>query len=502
MKNIWVISFTMLVLGLFLCCPGSVRASGDALQSGIDHYKAENYEEAIGVLAEARKQHPGSSIAAFYLGLAYKQTGEYVLSEKNLRDALALDSPIQDAHIELAEVLYIVDKLDEAEEFVITAEKTGVNPARAMFLKGLILLKAGKSAESIGAFVQAKNMDPSLTQAADFQVAMAQVRQQRFSEAKQTLQTLTEFNPSSDLASFAREYERALGRTKGPEKRWRMVLGFGYQYDDNVVLKPSTSIPGTEITGESDSSIIATVGAEYRPELQAPWSLLCQYNLYTNTYFDLDSHNLFTQTLSLIPGLAVRNGMVSLPVTYSHIWVHEREYMGLFAAIPTLQYAFHPEHIGQFSAGFVSRELIDSPVDSDEDRDGSIFSASAGYIHPFYDGNGVAKLMYEFTHDDADGRNWDNNGNRISLSLLFPLMLNKLNLITAGDMFFQDYLNTHTVFGKKREDEIYTATVSFRWNVFDDASMNLQYSHVRADSNIAVYDYTRNIYTAGIEYRF
>ena len=71
-----------------------------------------------------------------------------------------------------------------------------------------------------------------------------------------------------------------------------------------------------------------------------------------------------------------------------------------------------------------------------------------------------------------------------------------------GSQHFQDFLHTHTVFGKKREDEIYTASVSFRWNVFDDASMNLQYSYVRADSNIAVYDYTRNIYTAGIEYRF
>ena len=32
--------------------------------------------------------------------------------------------------------------------------------------------------------------------------------------------------------------------------------------------------------------------------------------------------------------------------------------------------------------------------------------------------------------------------------------------------------------------------------------INLQYTYARADSNISVYDYDRNIYTAGIEYRF
>ena len=491
-----------IVLGIFLLPAGPGYASGNTLESGIEQYRAENFEEAIGFLVQAREQHPGSSLAAFYLGLAYKQTGDYAASEKHLRDSLSLEAPVQDAYIELAEVLYILDRPDEAQEYIIAAENAGIDPARAMFLKGLILLRAGKNAESITAFASAKTMDPSLTQAADFQVAMAQVRQQRFAEAKQTLKTLSDFNPSTDLASFAREYERALGRTEVPEKRWRVVLGVAYQYDDNVVLKPSTSIQGADITGESDSSVIATIGAEYRPKLKAPWSLLCQYNLYTNTYFDLNSHNLFTQTLSLVPGRAIPQGMISLPVTYSHIWVHEREYMGLFAAVPTLQYAFHPEHIGQFSIGFVNRELIDSPIDSDEDRDAGIISASAGYIHPFSEGNGVAKLMYEFTHDDADGKNWDNNGNRVSLSLLYPLMLQELNIVAAGDMFFQNYLHTHTVFGKKREDETYTGTVSLRWNVLKDATMNLQYSHVRADSNIAVYDYRRNIYTAGIEYRF
>jgi len=47
------------------------------LQEGINQYNEGNYEEAIEVLQKVRAQEPASSVAAFFLGLAYKQTQDY-----------------------------------------------------------------------------------------------------------------------------------------------------------------------------------------------------------------------------------------------------------------------------------------------------------------------------------------------------------------------------------------------------------------------------------------
>ena len=74
--------------------------------------------------------HP---VAAFYLGLTYKQLKEYRLAEKNLRDSLQLTPPVKDAYLELAEVLYTLEQYNEAEGWVVKAEQEGVKPAKCRF---------------------------------------------------------------------------------------------------------------------------------------------------------------------------------------------------------------------------------------------------------------------------------------------------------------------------------------------------------------------------------
>src|SRR3972149_2663064 len=48
-----------------------------SLSRGIEEYKDENFEEALELLVKARKEDPASSLAAFYLGLTYKQLMNY-----------------------------------------------------------------------------------------------------------------------------------------------------------------------------------------------------------------------------------------------------------------------------------------------------------------------------------------------------------------------------------------------------------------------------------------
>ena len=501
--NIKKITF-LIILPLFVLSQYAaiLYAADNSLEKGIEQYKNENYEEALGILKDARTQQPDSSIAAFYLGLTYKQLKEYRLAEKNLRDSLHLTPPVKDAYLELAEVLYTLEQYNEAEGWVVKSEQEGVNLANATFLRGLILLKRGQTEEAIRSFNKAKGLDPSLSQPASFQIALAQIQTQQFDEAQKSLRAIEEIDPTSDLASFAKEYEKSLSRTVSMYKPWRFTVGLAYQYDDNVVLKPSASIPGVEITGEKDSSIVGTLGVIFSPRLKEPFFLNCQYNLYTDTYFKVNSHNLIVQSLSLTPGLNIRQGSLSLPLSYSYIMVHERAYMDDFSVKPALQIAFKPDHIGRISLGYEKRNLIQAPSDRNEDRDGNVFSASAGYIHPFAEGRGIFNLIYEFTIDDADGRNWDNIGNRLSLGLLIPNLIKQINLVLSGDAFLQNYQHVNTVFEEKRNDRTYTASATLLRELFKGMYINLQYSYTRADSNISVYDYDRNIYTAGIEYRF
>ena len=126
-----------------------LHAADTMLEKGIEEYKAENYEEAVDILLAVRYEQPASSIAAFYLGLTYKQMREYRLAERNLREAITLSPPVKDAYLELAEVLYTLDALREAKEWITKSEQEGIKPAHTAFLKGLILLKEGKADDAI-----------------------------------------------------------------------------------------------------------------------------------------------------------------------------------------------------------------------------------------------------------------------------------------------------------------------------------------------------------------
>ena len=84
-------TFPYLLLIIFLIIPlNGFCQQSPIIKKGIDEYKDESYEEAIVTLAQARKEDPGSSVAAFFLGMAYKQTMDYGKALENLLDAVTL----------------------------------------------------------------------------------------------------------------------------------------------------------------------------------------------------------------------------------------------------------------------------------------------------------------------------------------------------------------------------------------------------------------------------
>lgn len=136
----------------------------------------------------------------------------------------------------------------------------------------------------------------------------------------------------------------------------------------------------------------------------------------------------------------------------------------------------------------------------DENRDGVLGTAALAYLKPL-DRGGLFTLGLELSRDETRGVNWRNTGYRPYLSLLYPLT-QELSALASGDAFLQDYDGEHTVFEKHRRDETYTGSLGLIWRPWDWGKFSLQYTHVEADSTIAIYEYTRNLYTLGFEATF
>lgn len=72
-----ILSVSVFLLLSFTLCLSVAFSQSPSLIEGIKQYKEEKYEQAVEILVKARKEDPKSSVAAFFLGLAYKQIMDY-----------------------------------------------------------------------------------------------------------------------------------------------------------------------------------------------------------------------------------------------------------------------------------------------------------------------------------------------------------------------------------------------------------------------------------------
>lgn len=499
-----------LILTSFVCtqpCFGQARSQSDLTLKGMAEFKEENFEEAVELLAKARKEDPKSSLAAFFLGMAYKKTIQYDHAVKHLKDAVSLEPKIREALTELVDVLLLRGQAQdryEAWHWINTAEKEGIHPDRTAFLKGRLLMSEGKFGDAADSFENAKKINPEMTRACDFQIAMCRLEQKELEEARDLFEKVMNREPESDLSMFARNYHDMLEKRLFTERPFRLTLTLLGQYDTNMVLKPTDDAAAEGVTDEKGLTTTDTLRLEYTPNFESPFNFYAQYagmiSLHENHG---KTHDLIGNSLTLRPGYTAGNLNLGLSAQYSHYLRRNPDYEGYLGQLtvgPSLKTFFMKKHFLEMFAGYRQKDYFEDPDLSEENRDSNGADAWASWIWLVRDWC-IFNLKYEFTYDDADGSNWENMGNRLAANAIFSLT-DSLRLRAGVDSYIQDYANTHTVFGKEREDHTNVGTLGLTWDMSRRCSLLFQYARTRCNSNIGIYDYTRDLVSGGVELRF
>ena len=473
-------------------------------EKGVKEFKEENFEEALEYFSEARRLDPTSTSAAFFLGLTHKYLQNYKEAVPHLRDAVTLTPKIKEALTELIDVLYLTDNLEEAKKWIEVGEKEEVSPARIQFLKGLVLSKESKFKEAISAFEKAKELDKNLAQAAEFHIANAYVKEGKWKEASQRFKFALTIDPTTEMGLFARDYEKFLTAKLEREKPWRLSIGLAYKYDWNVVLRPTSGPVAQLISNEKDNALNGTLRAGYTAPFSftSPFSLSFQYSLYTDTYAQLSAYNWISSVISAIPGYNFGKFSVSLPLIYGYNWLDRESYLYLKGLEPTVRFMTGENSIGEVSLAYFRKDYTNPPLDPLEDRDGYNWSGSFGWTYFLKGGEGLINLKYSLSKEHTDGLHWSYTQHKFSLGFLYPLIWNfKLQL--SGEAAPTNYRNTHTVFNKKRSDDIYSGSVGLIYSIFKNFDAIANYSFTRDISNIPIlYDYKKHIVSLGLEFRY
>jgi tetratricopeptide (TPR) repeat protein len=479
------------------CQPGS-------LQEGMDLYEQEKYEEAIEAFKKARAEEPESSVAAFYLGLAYKQTFDYEKALENFRDAVTLTPRIKEGLIELVDVALQLGEIEEAKRWIDVAEEADVLPAKTAFLKGLILREEGRNDKAAVAFQKAKSLDPTIAQASDIQIALGYLTERELRKARDSFRSAITQDPQSDLAGFARQYLDTVEQRLELERPFRFTLGIFGQYDDNMVLKPNDEALASSITNEASNVLNSSFRVNYAPAMQGRWLFNARYAAMSSLHQkNVHTHDSYSNSITVTPGYNFGSFAVNLASQYSFAIVRRpdyEKYSGSLSTGPLFRFSIKGNQLLEIFSGYTNMEYFKPSLDPDEDRNSYGYKAYASWVWLFKE-NAFLNLRHQFRYQNTDGQNWDNRSNAFSANLIVP-MAEKVKLQLSGQIGRQEFEHKHTTFGVKRDDDTYNLSGGFTWEAFKNTTFVAQYSYTRNKSNIKPYDYTRNIFTVGIEYRF
>ena len=371
-----------------------------------------------------------------------------------------------------------------------------------------MLIQEGKNKEAAASFENAKALDPKIAQASDIQIAVSQVRESELKDAKQSFQSAITKDPNSDLAGYARQYLAKVEDTLYARRPFRFTLSAFGQYDDNMVLKPNDDPliqPYIDNIKDEGSLVLNTAfRVSYNPAIKGPFLFNAYYSIASGLHKEHgDTHDSLSNTLSITPGYNFGKAALNLAATYSHFLVRQpsyKKYSGKLSVGPMMRFAINNKQLLEVFGGYNKDKYYEDVYYADEVRTSTGLSAYASWVW-LLKKNTFLNLRYQYFNQDSEGANWDNTNNSLSANVVIPAG-EKVKLQFSGEYNMKNFETTHTIFNVKREDRIYNLTVGVSWEFYRNLSLIGQVARIDNGSNIGIYDYTRNLYTTGLEYRF
>ncbi len=493
----------------------------------MEEFTKENYEEALGFFLKARELEPQSTKVAYFLGLTYKKMENYKEAVPCLKDSVIHEPKIKEGLLDLIDTLTHLGEVDEAMKWVAVGEKEGMGSGKLYFLKGVALAREKKYREAIDSFEKAKESEPDLGQAADYQIATAYMSLAEWKQARTRLREVISADPDTELAASARQYEGQVSEKIEQEAPFHFATDFGYKYDTNVVVAPSSGpyadLLAQSISNQRDTALNLTVRAAYIAPFSfvGPFSFSAQYAVSADRYFRLDDFNSMTSALAVVPGYTFSTSSLTLPVTYSYTWLQrskgddflndinwytDTRYFQQIGVAPTFRQSLGSKDMAEFSVGYLDNKYFvdltsdfDLTTDPRENRDGHTSFGSIGWSHSF-GGKSLFSAKYSYLDEETKGGNWSNRSNRFDLSFSAPIK-GPWSYRLSGSAAFSNY-NFNPTFDMKRVNNTYDGGVDLIYALAKNVDIIGRGEFIRDKSNISLYDYRRQIYSLTVEYRY
>jgi tetratricopeptide (TPR) repeat protein len=487
------VAFSLVLAG------GIARAADEAqvLRLKAEQLAAEERcDEALTVLRRARALDARDARAALLEGQCAIRLRRYAEAIAPLEDARRLDPGLAEATLYLGVAQFHQGDLDAADRELTEAARLLPESAEAQLYHGLVLLERAENAQAAAALERAADLDPgAVDPAASYFAGRAWEAARERERAEQALGRAIAAAPGSE---WAKEAERALERSEEPYRRrspWARVIA-GIAYDDNVVLRGGGAFPG-EISDQDDWGGVWDLQGGAELFRNADWAAGVLGGYYGRAYADLgefDTH--FPNVTAWGDRSLGEKTYLRLKGDFGYGWVDYEP----FLLVPTGTLSLHRDWgkagSGRFFGYYQWRDYLFDLAYSQQNRDGQDFGG--GYDHSYPAGSlTVLRGGAVINRYDSEIGEYTHMGYGAWLGVVQDLPL-ELVLDARARYVYQDYDNRSYFSGlpgsrEFRRDHVVYVDAALERPITEHLKVSARYRHENNISNVAVFDYDRNI---------
>jgi tetratricopeptide (TPR) repeat protein len=390
-------------------------------------------------------------------GAFFLETKDYASAITSFKKALEIQPGDKTAATGLGIAYSRSGNFPDAKEALLAALPSDASDARVRYELGIVMYKLGEPAE-----------------------------------AKDFFSSVIEGKADDTLKSAARRYLDIIsGKGAGEKKGLSIGILGGLQYDTNVILQPDNPPAGQE-QRKTDWRAVFSLDSAYRFVKSEKTSADAGYQFYQSAHRTLHEFNIQQHSLRLAATHGFSDTIdAGVKYTLSYTLAGGSRFSVLNEAIPFVTVAFSPASRTEFHVIYDNERFRNSALFPLNDLQTGTDN-TAGFLHTVRLGASSSFFIgYDYDAKDANERFWSYRGSRGQIGLQGkrgPCLAS-----ISASYFDQRYRDVFPGFTDKRHDGVQEYSLELSRGIAKDLSLNLSELYTVHDSNLPVFEYTRNI---------
>lgn len=506
MKGILIIAAVFLFLAGKTPLCSSQESEYQPLIAAMKEYESGNYQKALESYLKAEKVLPADPDVPFYLGLTYLQLGQTTKATEYFKKAVKINHAHLDARFQLGMVLIQEKEFGEAVSHLEKVFKQEPEKENLGYFLGYAYFNLGNYKKALSCFGKNKTSDKPIEQLNLYYSGLGKTYLGKAKEAEELYKQVIEIDFSSPLAQPSQQL-LALKPVVSKAKRLNFELTTRFQYDDNLVLIPTTDVYNLRDKKRKTTIELFYLKGEYAL-LKTPASQIsASYGFYQTIGNSLRDNDVQDHIVSLDWFCSDKSETFprkNLRLTYSYDYLLSDYHSFLYRHTlrPVLIVQETSKNLTLFQYTYQDKNFQEIPLFGEDRRDAHNHESGLVHFLRFCQGKHFVKAGYFYDKELAEGSNWDYRGNKGVIGFQYTL---PKDIRLSSDFEYKNlhYDNDNIYFDKRRKDIERNFTLRLSRDIGNEnKTVSWEYSRAINSSNIALYDYEKNLVSIGLDWRW